>query len=227
MYVDDWITGQDTQEEALLISRNAKNIMKEARMVMRKWISNDSALMNQWKAEGLDSSTEEENDTVEIHAFCDASKLAYGASVYVKVKKQDKVIINLVTSKTRVAPLKSATLPRLQLLGALIAARLSSKVQEIISQKKHFTLFHWTDSKIVFYWIKGSPKRWEQFVGGFISSFNDSQRGWMPMCGVHSKSSTYGVPQSICCYPDGNVLNIRILNVWMKKRMLEYCASLK
>ncbi|CAL1262590.1 unnamed protein product [Larinioides sclopetarius] len=39
----------------------------------------------------------------------------------------------------------------------------------------------------------------------------------MPMCGVQSKSSTYGVPQSICCYRDGNVLNIRILNVWMKK----------
>ncbi|CAL1280540.1 unnamed protein product [Larinioides sclopetarius] len=63
--------------------------------------------------------------------------------------------------------------------------------------------------------------------GGFSSSFNDSQRGWIPMCGVQSKSSTYGVPQSICCYRDGNVLNIRILNVWMKKRMLEYCASLK
>ncbi|CAL1262645.1 unnamed protein product [Larinioides sclopetarius] len=52
---DNWITGQDTQEEALLISRNAKNIMKEAGMVMRKWISNDSALMNQWKAEGFDT----------------------------------------------------------------------------------------------------------------------------------------------------------------------------
>ncbi|CAL1299052.1 unnamed protein product [Larinioides sclopetarius] len=46
---------QDTQEEALLISCNAKNIMKEAGMVMRKWISNDSALMNQWKAEGFDT----------------------------------------------------------------------------------------------------------------------------------------------------------------------------
>ncbi|GBM71520.1 hypothetical protein AVEN_266885-1 [Araneus ventricosus] len=48
IYVDGWITGQDTREEALLISRCAKNIIKEAGMVMRKWISNDSTLISQW-----------------------------------------------------------------------------------------------------------------------------------------------------------------------------------
>ncbi|GFV86431.1 uncharacterized protein TNCV_3371611 [Trichonephila clavipes] len=55
MYVDDWITGQDTREEALFMSRHAKNIMKEAGMEMRKWISNDTALMAQWAAEGFDT----------------------------------------------------------------------------------------------------------------------------------------------------------------------------
>ncbi|KAF8789244.1 hypothetical protein HNY73_007194 [Argiope bruennichi] len=55
MYVDDWITDQDTQEEVLLIFHLAKNIMKEAGMKMRKWISNDSTLMNQWVAEGFDT----------------------------------------------------------------------------------------------------------------------------------------------------------------------------
>ncbi|GFU84122.1 DUF1758 domain-containing protein [Trichonephila clavipes] len=55
MYVDDWITGQDTREEALLMSCHAKNIMKEAGMEMRKRISNDTALMAQWVAEGFDT----------------------------------------------------------------------------------------------------------------------------------------------------------------------------
>ncbi|GFW10086.1 uncharacterized protein TNCV_4208491 [Trichonephila clavipes] len=55
MYVDDWITGQDTREEALFMSRHAKNIMKEAGMEMRKWISNDTVLMAQWAAEGFDT----------------------------------------------------------------------------------------------------------------------------------------------------------------------------
>ncbi|KAF8785845.1 hypothetical protein HNY73_011347 [Argiope bruennichi] len=53
MYVDDWITGQDTREEDL-ISCQAKNVMKEAGMEMRKWISNDSTLMSQWVAESFD-----------------------------------------------------------------------------------------------------------------------------------------------------------------------------
>ncbi|GFT49256.1 DUF5641 domain-containing protein [Trichonephila clavipes] len=173
MYVDDWITGQDTREEALFMSRHAKNIMKEAGMEMRKWISNDTVLMAQWAAEGfdthpmdasirlgtnktkvlgmalqtlddcltldtkvLDSTNDEVSDLIEIHIFCDASKLAYGAAAYVKVRKQNEVLVNLITSKTRVAPLKAVTLPRLELLGALVAARLSSRVQEIVRKKK-------------------------------------------------------------------------------------------
>ncbi|GFS71025.1 integrase catalytic domain-containing protein [Trichonephila clavipes] len=181
MYVDDWITGQDTREEALFMSRHAKNIMKEAGMEMRKWISNDTVLMAQWAAEGfdthpmdasirlgtnktkvlgmawqtlddcltldtkdnlriprlvLDSTNDEVSDLIEIHIFCDASKLAYGAAAYVKVRKQNEVLVNLIASKTRVAPLKAVTLPRLELLGALVAARLSSRVQEIVRKKK-------------------------------------------------------------------------------------------
>ncbi|GFW79082.1 integrase catalytic domain-containing protein [Trichonephila clavipes] len=218
MYVDDWITGQDTREEALFMPRHAKNIMKEAGMEMRKWISNDTVLMAQWAAEGfdthpmdasirlgtnktkvlgmawqtlddcltldtkdnlriprlvLDSTNDEVSDLIEIHIFCDASKLAYGAAAYVKVRKQNEVLVNLITSKTRVAPLKANTLPRLELLGALVAARLSSRVQEIVRKKKECKVFHWTDSKIVLFWIKGSSKRWKQFVANRVQEISE------------------------------------------------------
>ncbi|GFV20157.1 uncharacterized protein TNCV_4194551 [Trichonephila clavipes] len=210
---------EDTREEALFISRHAKNIMKEAGMEMRKWISNDTVLMAQWAAEGflwmhpsgtldkkitwneilspklkekwliwckelplldhlriprlvLDSTNDEVSDLIEIHIFCDASKLAYGAAAYVKVRKQNEVLVNLITSKTRVAPLKAVTLPRLELLGALVAARLSSRVQEIIRKKKECKVFHWTDSKIVLFWIKGSSKRWKQFVANRVQEIS-------------------------------------------------------
>ncbi|GFW32592.1 integrase catalytic domain-containing protein [Trichonephila clavipes] len=217
MYVDDWITGQDTREEALFMSRHAKNIMKEAGMEMRKWISNDTVLMAQWAAEGfdthpmdasirlgtnktkvlgmawqtlddcltldtkdnlritrlvLDSTNDEVSDLIEIHIFCDASKLTYGAAAYVKVRKQNEVLVNFITSKTRVAPLKAVTLPRLELLEALVAARLSSRVQEIVRKKKECKVFHWTDSKIVLFWIKGSSKRWKQFVANRVQEIS-------------------------------------------------------
>ncbi|GFY27727.1 integrase catalytic domain-containing protein [Trichonephila clavipes] len=134
MYVDDWITGQDTREETLFMSRHAKNFMKEAGMEMRKWISNDTGLMAQWVAEGFDT-----------HPM-DAS--------------------------IRVAPLKAVTLPRLELLGALVATRLSSRVQEIVRKKKECKVFHWTDSKIVLFWIKGSSKRWKQFVANRVQEIS-------------------------------------------------------
>ncbi|GFT65990.1 transposable element Tcb2 transposase [Trichonephila clavipes] len=66
-------------------------------------------------------------DDVELHSFCDASKKAYGAAIYLKTKSRNGISVKLVTSKSRVAPLNCITLPRLELLGALVAARLASK----------------------------------------------------------------------------------------------------
>ncbi|GFY16176.1 uncharacterized protein TNCV_2348211 [Trichonephila clavipes] len=162
--------------------------MKEAGMEMRKWISNDTVLMAQWAAEGYDTHPMDasirlgtnktkvlgmawqtlDDCNIAIHIFCDASKLAYGAAAYVKVRKQNEVLVNLITSKTRVAPLKAVTLPRLELLGALVAARLSSRVQKIVHKKKECKVFHWTDSQIVLFWIKGSSKGWKQFVANRV-----------------------------------------------------------
>ncbi|GFV07535.1 uncharacterized protein TNCV_4071241 [Trichonephila clavipes] len=52
-YVDDLISGGNEFEEALQTSRRAKNIMEAAGMDLRKWISNDANLMEQWKKENF------------------------------------------------------------------------------------------------------------------------------------------------------------------------------
>ncbi|GFT13357.1 integrase catalytic domain-containing protein [Trichonephila clavipes] len=182
MYVDDWITGQDTREEALFMSRHAKNIMKKAGMEMRKWISNDTVLMAQWAVEGFDTHPMDAsirlgtNKTKVLgmawQTLDDCLTLDTKAAAYVKVRKQNEVLVNLVISKTRVAPLKAVTLPLLELLGALVAARLSSRVQEIIRKKKECKVFHWTDPKIFLLWIKGSSKRWKQFVANGVQEIS-------------------------------------------------------
>ncbi|GFS45906.1 uncharacterized protein NPIL_178451 [Nephila pilipes] len=52
--VDDLISGGNEFEEALQTSRRAKYIMEAAGMDLRKWITNDANLMEQWKREKFD-----------------------------------------------------------------------------------------------------------------------------------------------------------------------------
>ncbi|GFS91648.1 integrase catalytic domain-containing protein [Trichonephila clavipes] len=98
-------------------------------------------------------------DDVELHSFCDDSKKAYGAAIYLRTKSRNGISVKLVTSKSRVAPLNCVTLPRLELLGALVAARLASKMKKIVNLKRSCLQYHWTDSKIVLFLIK-DPHSW-------------------------------------------------------------------
>ncbi|GFS68167.1 integrase catalytic domain-containing protein [Trichonephila clavipes] len=72
----------------------------------------------------LDSTNDEVSDPIEIHIFCDASKLAYGAAAYVKVRKQNEVLKSHRFKNEGGTP-ESSYFARLELLGALVAARLS------------------------------------------------------------------------------------------------------
>ncbi|GFV40931.1 integrase catalytic domain-containing protein [Trichonephila clavipes] len=284
-YVDDLISGGNEFEEALQTSRRAKHIMEAAGMDLRKWITNDANLMEQWKKEnfnvhpvhetvslgangtkvlGLSWNTNEDylttdtksllefvsldkntkrfilqavgkifdplglispftikmkcllqdlwkeeiqwddplpthiekewkkwceellhlrnlkiprlvldstllEDDVELHSFCDASKKAYGSAIYLRTKSRNGISVKLVTSKSRVAPLNCVTLPSLELLGALVAARLASKVKKIVDLKRSCLQYHWTDSKIVLFWIKDNKPRWKQFVANRVN----------------------------------------------------------
>ena len=56
-----------------------------------------------------------------IHTFTDAWESTYTAAVYAcHVYESGAVTVRLIASKSRLAPLKSVSIPRLELLGALI-----------------------------------------------------------------------------------------------------------
>ncbi|KAL0832417.1 hypothetical protein ABMA28_000654 [Loxostege sticticalis] len=64
-----------------------------------------------------------------LHIFCDASQKAYGACAYTRTVNRDGIIeVRLLCAKSRVAPLKRLTMPKLELCGALIASRLYQKI---------------------------------------------------------------------------------------------------
>ncbi|GFX28366.1 pro-Pol polyprotein [Trichonephila clavipes] len=106
---------------------------------------------------------------------------AYGAAAFLRVKHKDRVSVDLVTSKSRVAPLKRLSLPRLELMGALLAARLAKEVKKILDQKCSTRAFFWTDSQVTLHWIKGPSHRWKPFVANRvreIQSLTDLTRGF-------------------------------------------------
>ncbi|XP_057335050.1 uncharacterized protein LOC130673853 [Microplitis mediator] len=93
---------------------------------------------------------------VEIHGFCDASKLCYGACIYIRsTNSSNQVWVGLACSKSRVAPLKETTIPKLELCGALTLARLYHNVQSTLGVSIS-RLVLWSDSTIALAWIKKS-----------------------------------------------------------------------
>ena len=103
--------------------------------------------------------------SIELNSFSDASIKAFAAAVYLRLESEDNVSTTLVASKTRVAPLKQQSLPRLELLGALISSRLASAVERAVSSCIIInSVYCWTDSITALFWIKGVDKEFKQFV---------------------------------------------------------------
>ncbi|XP_011696421.1 PREDICTED: uncharacterized protein LOC105455072 [Wasmannia auropunctata] len=112
-------------------------------------------------------------DFVELHGFSDASTDALAACVYLKVcDGEDNFKVNLVAAKTRVAPLKPMTVPRLELSAAVLLARLISRIRDVL-KLHHAPLFLWTDSTVALTWIKGPPSRWKDFVRNRVAQIQD------------------------------------------------------
>lgn len=68
---------------------------------------------------------------VELHGFADASTKAYGACVYIRsIDSSNQIKCDLLCAKSRVAPLKPVTLPKLELCAAFLLSQLISKVSQ-------------------------------------------------------------------------------------------------
>ncbi|XP_044005877.1 uncharacterized protein LOC122850886 [Aphidius gifuensis] len=113
--------------------------------------------------------------SIEIHGFGDASDAAIGAVVYlVSIDTLGVAKSNIIASKSKLAPIKAesnssnktrvkVSTPRLELSAAVLLVKLVRDIQQSLgcqSAKIHL----WTDSSIIYYWIKGDASRWKTFV---------------------------------------------------------------
>ena len=109
------------------------------------------------------------------HFFSDASLLGYGAVAYLRIVDFDESIYcGFVMGKCRVAPLKAVSVPRLE----LVAAVLSVKLKEILTTELGIDLdfsevYMWTDSTTVLKYIKNDNMRYKTFVANRVTILRD------------------------------------------------------
>lgn len=105
---------------------------------------------------------------LEIHGFADASERAYGAVVYLRVEEAGEVHVTLLQSKSKVAPLKQISLPRLELCAAAMLSKLVAHLRKVLdlgSVPAHL----WSDSAVTLAWLRGHPSKWTTFVANRVA----------------------------------------------------------
>ena len=107
--------------------------------------------------------------TMELHIFCDASEVAYGAVAYIKSKfKTEKDHCTFLMSKTLLAPIKTVSLPKLELNAAVIGVRLYKVIIKEIDLPIN-EIFFWTDSMLVLQYIRDENHRFKVFLANRVT----------------------------------------------------------
>ena len=134
---------------------------------LRKWkqLPKEFQLLSQVKIPRCYYNRREQQNTYELHGFSDACERAYAAVVYLKILYEGgSVEVSFVASKTRVAPIKKQSIPRLELMGATLLARLLNTVKSIMQPVLgEINSYCWVDSYTALCWIR-NKRCWKQYI---------------------------------------------------------------
>ncbi|XP_033106055.1 uncharacterized protein LOC117108202 [Anneissia japonica] len=112
--------------------------------------------------------------SAQMHHFSDASELGYGTASYIRfLNKNGDVHCRLILAKSRVAPLKIATIPRMELTAAAVAVRVDAMLRRELQMPVIESRF-WTDSTTVLSYIKSDTARFHTFVANRVDLIREA-----------------------------------------------------
>ena len=119
------------------------------------------------------SRLEHKGVTFQLHHFCDASESGYGTISYLCLEDLDGFSeCAFVTGKFRNAPIKSVSILRLELQGALFAVRIDSAVRRELEFSFEKVIF-WTDSMIVLNYIRNESRCFQTYVANRVTEIRE------------------------------------------------------
>ncbi len=122
--------------------------------------------------------------SIQLHLFVDASLEAFAAVAYFRIEDVSGVDSCLVEAKTRVAPIKPVSVPRLELQGGVLGTRLAGNIH-----KSHYGIqidktIIWCDARTVLSWINSDIRKYNQFVvfrvAEILESSDNIEWRWIP-----------------------------------------------
>ena len=113
---------------------------------------------------------------VQMHVFTDASEVGYGMVAYLRFTSSTDagdVQVAFLFGKSRVAPLKSVSVPRMELQAALLGVRVATKLRQELQVDIQTVLF-WTDSTTVLGYLRNTSKRFHTFVANRVAEIHEN-----------------------------------------------------
>ena len=108
----------------------------------------------------------------ELHHFSDASQRAYGTVSFLRtVTPEGDVHCALLTSRARLAPVKTLTIPRLELAAAKLAVEVGQELARALDTPVEQNF--WTDSTTVLKYIRNKRTRFHVFVANRLAAIHD------------------------------------------------------
>lgn len=162
-----WLWKQKVEwDEELTVKHNS---------FVQKWSRyyDNLQVLNELKIPRWLNQTRADTCEISLHGFADASEVGYGAAVYIRCRTDEQCIITLLASKTRVAPVKPLSIPRLELNAMLLLSVLTQRVQtQCYYQNAPCHLY--SDSKVALCWVKACPSTLKQYVASRVVKINQN-----------------------------------------------------